>query len=238
MGPTLTRECSMPNSPQRSAGSARWVADRGSGPVTALMVMGILALIFAIGITALFAAAGDERSAAQHAADAAALAGARGVLDDAPLALSVGFATPAEVPLLMGGGVCVQTGRVEAFRLAQANNATLTTYCYNVYTDTVRAEVRMNDSNVAETRATAAAEAVTTFSPASCALDPAFTPPSADPSPPDGDGGGDVPAAPPVPTFLECGFQNLRILFRMPQARFFFVDLAADLEDREPRLTA
>ena len=73
-------------------------ADRGSGPITALMVMAILALVFTIGITALFAAAADERSSAMHAADAAALAGARGVLDDAPAALSPGFTTPAEIP--------------------------------------------------------------------------------------------------------------------------------------------
>ena len=219
---------------------ARRTADRGSGPVTALMVMAILALVFTIGITALFAAAADERSTAMHAADAAALAGARGVLDDAPAALSPGFTTPAEIPMLLGGGVCVQTGRVEAFRLAAANNATLTSYCYNVFTDTVRVAVRMNVSNVGDGVATAAAEAVTSFQPASCVLASDFTPPPDDPPveepPPD-----EEPTPPPDPdpihTTIDCGFGGLAVIFRFPEERFYFVDLARALDDRDPRLT-
>ena len=76
------------------------IADRG--PVTALMVMAILALVFTIGITALFAAAADESSSAMHAADAAALAGARGVLDDAPAALQSGLHHPGRDPAAAG----------------------------------------------------------------------------------------------------------------------------------------
>ena len=214
-------------------------AERGSGPVTALMVMAILALVFTIGITALFAAAADERSSAMHAADAAALAGARGVLDDAPAALSPGFTTPAEIPLLLGGGVCVQTGRVDAFRLAAANNATLTSYCYNVFTDTVRVTVRMNESNVGDGVATAAAEAVTSFQPASCVLDSDFTPPPDDP-PDDEPPPVDEPPPPdpdPIDTTIDCGFGGLAVIFRFPEERFYFVDLARALDDRDPRLT-
>jgi hypothetical protein len=208
-------------------------ADRGSGPITALMVMAILALVFTIGITALFAAAGDERSSAEHAADAAALAGARGVLDDAPTALSPGFTTPTEIPLLLGGGVCVQTGRVEAFRLATENNATLTSYCYNVFTDTVRVTVAMKTSNVGDGVATAAAEAVTSFQPASCVLDPDFTSPSSTPS--------SEPTPPPNPnpiaTSVDCGFGGLAVIFRYPEERFYFIDLARELDARDPRLS-
>jgi hypothetical protein len=174
------------------------------------MVMGILALVFTIGITALFAAASDERSTAQHAADAAALAGARGILDEAPTATAAGFTTPDEIPLLFGGGVCVQTGRVEAFRLAQANHAILTSYCYNVWTDTVRASVRLTDSNVAETRATAAAESTTTFQPADCALVSTST--------------------------LACGGRTLAVQHVPSPSRFLFVALVAELADRDPRL--
>ena len=219
---------------------ARPAADRGSGPVTALMVMAILALVFTIGITALFAAAGDERSSAMHAADAAALAGARGVLDDAPAALSPGFTTPAEIPVLLGGGVCVQTGRVEAFRLAAANNAALTSYCYNVFTDTVRVTVSMNVSNVGEGVATAAAEAVTTFQPASCVLDSDFTMPPEDPpgeEPPPGPEPRPPPDPDPIDTAIDCGFGGLTVIFRFPEERFYFVDLAPALDAREPRLT-
>jgi hypothetical protein len=219
---------------------ARRTADRGSGPVTALMVMAILALVFTIGITALFAAAADERSTAMHAADAAALAGARGVLDDAPAALSPGFTTPPEIPILLGGGVCVQTGRVEAFRLAAANNATLTSYCYNVFTDTVRVAVRMNAYNVGEGPATASAEAATTFHAASCVLDPDFTPPPDDPpdeDPPPDDEPTPAPDPEPIDTTIDCGFGGLAVIFRFPQARFFFVDLGRALDARDPRLT-
>lgn len=218
---------------------ARRTADRGSGPVTALMVMAILALVFTIGITALFAAASDERSSALHAADAAALAGARGVLDDDPAALSPGFTTPAEIPALLGGGVCVQTGRVEAFRLAAANDAALTSYCYNVFTDTVRVTVRMNESNVGDGVATAAAEAVTSFQPASCVLDSDFTPPPDDP-PDDEPPPVDEPPPPdpdPIDTTIDCGFGGLAVIFRFPEERFYFVDLAHALDDRDPRLT-
>ena len=48
--------------------------ERGSGPVTALLVLGALALVFAMGVTMVGTVAGDESSSAQHAADAAALA--------------------------------------------------------------------------------------------------------------------------------------------------------------------
>lgn len=230
----------------------RWVtrraAERGSGPVTALMVMAILALVFTIGITALFAAAGDERSSAMHAADAAALAGARGVLDDAPQAMQPGFLTVAEIPLLLGGGVCLQTGRVDAFRLAQANNATLTSYCYNVYTDTVRTEVRMNENNVGNGPATASAEAASTFQAASCVIDPDFELPEDEEEPPEATpppgGPTPTPTAPPPPpipddieTTIDCGIVGLSIIYRFPENRFFFLNLAAELDDRDPRLT-
>ena len=220
----------------------RRAAERGSGPVTALMGLAILALIFTIGITSIFAAAGDERSSAMHAADAAALAGARAVLDDAPRAMTPGFLTPAEIPLLLGGGVCVQTGRVEAFRLAAANNATLTSYCYNVWTDTVRVEVRMNEHNVGAGPATASAEAATTFQAASCVIDPDFELPDEEESeepPPDDDDATSSPPPPPddLETTIDCGFGDLTIIYRYPENRFFFVNLAAELEDRKPRLT-
>lgn len=224
-------------------------ADRGSGPVTALMVMGILALVFAIGLTALFAAAGAERSTAQHAADAAALAGAQGVLDDAPAALAPGFVTPADIPLLLGGSVCAQTGRVEAFRLAQANHASLTSYCYDVFADTVRVSVRLDDSTVADTRASADAEAATTFEAGRCALDPGFrvpeepdpapepAPEEEDPAPEEAEAAPPQPPA-PVSTTLDCGFGPLAVIFRPALARFFFLDLEAQLADLRPRLTA
>jgi hypothetical protein len=229
----------------------RRAAERGSGPVTALMVMAILALIFTIGITALFAAASDERSSAMHAADAAALAGARGILDQAPQDMAPGFLNPGtDIPLLLGGSACVQTGRgrVQAAQLAQANNATLTSYCYNVWTDVVRVTVRMNDHNVGNGPATASAEAATTFQAASCVIDPDFELPEEEEeeeppeeTPPPGEEESTPPPPPPPPadveTTMDCGFGDLTIIYRYPENRFFFVNLAAELEDQDPRLT-
>jgi hypothetical protein len=58
--------------------------DAGATPVTVVIGIGILVALFAGVITTLGAVAANESSGAQHAADAAALGGARGVLDDLP----------------------------------------------------------------------------------------------------------------------------------------------------------
>jgi hypothetical protein len=218
----------------RKAGS-----DRGSGPVTALLIMGVLALVLAIGITAGLSAAGEERSGAQHAADAAALAGAQSILDDAPDDLAPGFLRVSDIPVQLGGGVCSQNGRAEATRLAQANDATLTTYCYDVWNDTVSTSVRLDETHVGDTKATADAEAETGFAPAECRLASAFEPPDEPIAPPDDDD--DAPPPPPPPatmdTTIDCGFGDLSVTFRTATSRFTFTDLAEELEDLDPRLT-
>lgn len=196
-------------------------ADRGSGPVTAIMMVAFLALLAGIGITAALAAAGDERSSADHAADAAALAGARGILDDAPLTLTPGFTVPSEIPVMLGGAGCVGTGQVDAYRLAKANGASLTGYCYNVFTDTVTVSVRMDAKKVSADGATASAEASTRFDPTSCTLPPGF-----------------VPGPGALATDLTCGGEDYPVLYDVALSRFHFVGLALELADLEPRLTA
>jgi hypothetical protein len=139
----------------------------------------------------------------------------------------------------------VPSGQVDAFRLAQANGATLTSYCYNVWTDVVRVTVRMNDHNVGDGPATASAEAATTFQAASCEIDPDFALPEEEdpPTPPPGDDEPTPSPTPPPPppedlkTTVDCGFGDLDVIFRYPEERFFFLGLAAELEDRDPRLT-
>jgi hypothetical protein len=221
-------------------------SDRGSGPVTALLIMGVLALVLAIGITAGLSAAGEERSGAQHAADAAALAGAQSILDDAPDDLAPGFLRVSDIPAQLGGGVCSQNGRAEATRLAGANDATLTSYCYDVWSDTVSTSVRLDESHVGDTKAIADAEAVTGFAPAECRLASAFEPPEEPSTPPEDDDDAeeeddDPPPPPPPPatvnTTVDCGFGDLPVVFRTATSRFTFTDLAAALEDLDPRLT-
>ena len=146
--------------------------DAGSGPVTAILVVAILALLVGAGFAASGAAAGDEAASANHAADAAALGGAQGVLDNLPASLNPGFEDVDDIADLLGGGTCVQAGRAKAAQLAAANGATLTSYCWNVFADRVTASVRMNRTNVAGPPTSADAEAASTFDASACTLDP------------------------------------------------------------------
>ena len=162
--------------------------DAGATPVTVVIGIGILVALFAGVITTMAAVASDESSNAQHAADAAALGGARGVLDDLPTDLLLGFTTPGDIPIMVGGGTCLQNGRSEADRLASANGADLTSYCYNVWAD----EVSVVGADAAPPRSpgdkvSAKAEAETTFTADECRLDPSFDEPSDEPDDPPAD---------------------------------------------------
>ncbi len=215
--------------------------DAGATPVTVVIGIGILVALFAGVITTMGAVASDESSNAQHAADAAALGGARGVLDDLPTDLVLGFTTPADIPLLVGGGTCLQNGSSEATRLASANGAALTSYCYNVWSDEVSVSVRMRSTAVAGEPTRAKAEAETTFTADECRLDPSFDEPSDEPDDPPGDDEDDDDPPPPPPgpmtTWIDCGIGRQVIEFRPLVGRFFFRQLADDVEDVDPRLT-
>jgi len=209
-------------------------SDRGSGPVTVVLILGVIALLMAVGLTGVLAAASEERSSAQHAADAAALAGAQGVVDKLGTSLAGGFEDPRDIAQLLGGGTCLQVGRSEASQLAAANGASLTSYCFNVFRDEVTTKVAMNATSVDST-SKARAEASTTFEASSCHLDPAFDRPSPSPSPTeddedDGDDDGDDDSDPPPPpkpqtTWVDCGFGHLDVTFNLADLRFHFSDL-------------
>lgn len=224
--------------------SARRRRDAGATPVTVVLGIGILVALFAGAITALAAVASNESSNAQHAADAAALGGARGVLDDLPDDLVLGFSTLTEIPGMVGGGTCLQNGRGRAGELAAANGAGLTSYCYNVWSDEVSVSVRMHSTAVAGEPTSAKAEAETTFSADECRLDPSFEEPSEEPADPpddDEDQADDEPPAPPpgpMTTWIDCGIGRQQIEFRPAVGRFFFLHLAEDVDDVDPRLTA
>lgn len=215
-------------------------SDSGAGPVTVFLVLGVLALVFAAGFTALGAVAGDESSTAQHAADAAALAGAQQVLDDLPDSVRPGFRQPDEIVGLLGGGRCAQAGRAAASRLAAANGASLTRYCWNVFGDTVSVSVTLDSTNVSGAPASADAEAATTFEATGCRFPDGFVaptrPPTSPPSP------GDEPPPPPPPgqpfsTTVDCGFGPVAVRYYPVPERFRFDDLGAALDDQRPRLT-
>lgn len=215
--------------------------DAGSGPVTAILVLAILALAFGAALAAAGAAAGDEASSANHAADAAALGGAQGVLDDLPDSLNPGFEKPSDIANLLGGGTCLQTGRPRAAELAAANGGTLTSYCWNVFADEVSASVRMNRTNVSGPPAKADAVAATTFDATACSLDPSFTQPTPSPSPTPTPGPGPTPPPgppPPVATWIDCGFGRLVVDSTSADGRFHFQQLSHIADDLKPRLTA
>lgn len=224
------------------ARSRRRRRDAGATPVTVVLGIGILVAIFAGAITTLAAVASNESSKAQHAADAAALGGARGVLDDLPDDLALGFLAPSAIPGMVGGGTCLQNGRGKASELATANGASVTSYCYNVWADEVSVSVRMSSTAVSGEPTTAKAEAETTFTADQCRLDPSFAEPSEEPDdPPGDDDDADDDPPPPAPgpmtTWIDCGIGRQQIEFRPSVGRFFFLQLADDVEDVDPRLT-
>lgn len=213
--------------------------DAGSGPVTAILVVAILALLVGAGFAASGAAAGDEAASANHAADAAALGGAQGVLDNLPASLNPGFEDVDEIGDLLGGGTCVQTGRAKAAQLAAANGATLTSYCWNVFADRVTASVRMNRTNVAGPPTSADAEAATTFEASACNLDPSFVKPTPSPSPTSTSSSSPTspPSTPaPIKTWVDCGFGPLEVHYS--GGKFHFERVGHIADDLEPRLTA
>lgn len=201
--------------------------ERGAGPVSVILILAFLALVFTAGVTATGTFASNESAGAQHAADAAALAGAGGVVDTIPTALAPGFLTTSEIPLLLGGGPCVQTGRLQATQLAIENDATITSYCYNVWTDEVTVHVRLNDTNTTSTHtAVAHATAATSFRANACELDPGFTPPTG------------KPKGTPPKTWVDCGFGRLTIVWNPTLERFQFLELPAIPAMLTPKLTA
>ena len=88
----------------------------------------------------------------------------------------------------------------------------------------------------------AKAEAETTFTADECRLDPSFDEPSDEPDDPPGDDedeDDDPPPPPPGPmtTWIDCGIGRQMVEFRPVVGRFFFQQLADDVEDVDPRLT-
>ena len=218
--------------------------EAGQSPVMAVLVLAAIAVVAGIFVTGRLAVATDDRGEASHGADAAALAGAKAVLEQIPSDVAPGFLLPSDVPLLLGGGRCLATGYPQATRLAEANGVRLTSYCYDAFTDEI--EVRVAGDDGAEAEATAA----TSFDAGSCRLDPGFRPPTPEPTPeptdPGDDGGDDGDATPPPPpppppasvrTTIDCGIANLVVTFNPVDSRFHFVGLEVALADVKPRLT-
>lgn len=200
--------------------------EAGFTPVLAVLVFAAFALAAGIVLTGQLALATSRGAQAQHGADAAALAGAQAVLDEIPTDVTPGFVVPSDIPELLGGGRCLQKGRVEATRLAGENGDTLTSYCYDAFRDEITADVSTGDG-----KARASATAATTFDAGSCELPTDFTPDKPTENP-------DKDADPsPQNTLIDCGITSLRVVYNPVDSRFHFVGLELALADVDPRLT-
>ncbi|QDP96623.1 hypothetical protein FOE78_12505 [Microlunatus elymi] len=226
-------------------------AERGSGPITAILIMGFLALVVAAGLVAVGTVARGEGSQAQTAADAAALAGAGRVLDDLPGRLTGGAFTGDDAlhDRVRQPG-CLNLGQVDAQQLAKSNGATLTSYCWDAFDDEVQVSVRLNHADRGRP-ATARATAETGFNADDCRIDGSFEapepPPPADDQDKSGDKGKDKgkdddkkPDKPkPVETTLDCGFGPVTVRYDPETKQFSFTNpyqLVDQLRNLKPRL--
>ncbi|MEZ0577367.1 pilus assembly protein TadG-related protein [Nocardioides sp. MH1] len=178
------------------------------GQVTTMLVIVVSATLLAVGLLGivLIGRAVDDKTKAQTAADAAALAGA-GVLSDA-LPNLVGLLNSLNDNLAAHVGC--DLGRESAEEYAAKNGATLTDYCFDLASGRVSASVRMNapvsdDVGPAE----ASAVASTGLDLSGCGFsDPQPPDETDDPEPTDEPTDGPPPPPPPPPdttTSFDCG---------------------------------
>lgn len=111
--------------------------ESGAAAMTLIVVVGILLLAFAMLFGVRISKATDEASGLQAAADAAALAGAQSIVDDAPGQIVSALVNGQQIPGSLG------QGRAEDF--ANRNDATLVSYGYSPSQDRVRVTVRSKD---------------------------------------------------------------------------------------------
>lgn len=200
----------------RASGDCGQVA---AGLIASAVLALMAVLVWVIVPTSL---ATDQRSRAQNAADAAALAGAQGVVEDledkltSPLPALVSLDEPSSLDRAFYG-VFTSTslfGRSSADRLAASNGAQVTSYSYDWSQDRVEVRVRINDrlEGGEQSQASAAAEVGMRFGRCHFVDLPTPTPtPTPSPSP-----SRSVASPEPSPTFepvdldLDCDGHDLR----------------------------
>ncbi|NPC95270.1 pilus assembly protein TadG-related protein [Nocardioides sp. zg-DK7169] len=216
--------------------------DEAGQITTALVIVVIVALVaVAVSGVALLARGVDEKTRAQSAADAAALAGAGALRELLPQLLAMVTSRDG-----LGGTAGCAFGQDRASTYAQKNEATLTDYCFDLVRGEVRASVRMNE-DVSDEVGPAVADAVATtgLDLSGCSWndedppEPTPTPtPTAAPSDGPSDGPTEDPGPPPPPpdigTTFSCGPLTARFVIDGETGRLSFVDL--ELDSLQPRL--
>lgn len=188
--------------------------------------------------------AADQRSRAQTAADAAALAAVGDVGGRFKALLAGGLSTEADLTRWLTCG----TGRDAAQVYASRNGADIAAYCYRHSLDRVVVEVKMQDALPNGGRAQARAAATMKLPLGRCRFDrrpplpPLPPPPSLPPLLP---GAPPLPALPPVsppplpdlPLVARCGSYELRFLLLGEEGLLSYV--GRDLDDLlKPRLVS
>jgi hypothetical protein len=201
--------------------SRRWRRPTGDDGqlTTGLMVLVSLGLLFVVMRVILpIGQAADQRTTAQTASDAAALAAAEQLKTDIPQVILTAVAQSqirADLPGLLQGVNC-GSGSGAAQNYAASNNADVVTYCYVPANDRIEVRVRSRDVATTGGRAESTAVAGLGVRLGNCYLtdDP---PPAPDPddddadpeNPPEDDDPDEPPPPPPPPpnvgTLLRCG---------------------------------
>jgi hypothetical protein len=219
-----------------------WVRRRGDdGQVISFLTVGMVLTLVAITVVLLvpLGRATDQREGAQTAGDAAALAGAQQVRNDAVDELLAGLARKEDLATSLTCG----TGAGQAADLATRNGARIVRYCYDVADDRVEVLVE-GVRNVQGTHVPARSVASVGARWGGCVWTDDPLPPPAPAPPPPGPPGPPAPPAPPAPppdrgTRVTCGAFTATFVVRGSDGRLLVQQSRAELEDRlRPRLVS
>lgn len=213
--------------------------------VTTFVVCAVLAAISVLLFLLIpIGGAADQRSRAQTAADAAALAAAGELGGRFQSLLARGLLTETDLTDWLRCG----SGRDAAQDYASRNGADVAAYCYRPGDDRVVVEVRMQDPLATGQRAQARAAATTKLPIGRCRFDrrpPLPSLPPLPPPPPPLPGAPPLPSLPPVsppplpdlPLLARCGSYELRFLLLGERGQLKYV--GGDLKDLlKPRLVS
>lgn len=198
---------------KRSPSAPADASEAGAAAMSLVVTAAILLLAFAVFVGVRMSKATDEASGLQAAADAAALAGAQSVVEDAPGQI---------VSALVNGQVIPgNLGQPEAADFASRNGATLATYEYIPVQDRIRVTVRSNDVLESGQReeASAAAKVGMPFTACDTTTEPDAPSPTTSSSPTPSPSGSSTssPSSPPpvedVSDTLECGGLVIPVLW-------------------------
>lgn len=210
------------------------------GQVTTALVIVVIVALVTLGMVGVFALARgvDEKTKAQSAADAAALAGASALTAELPGLLGLVGSKDDIFSLSVGCGL----GQDRASTYAGRNGATLTEYCFDLGADRVTARVEMTapvSEDVGPAKAGSVASTGLDLSDCSWNDDepePTPTPTPTPTEPPD-----DPPSPPPPPppppdigTTLSCGPFTAHFLIGGITGLLTLVDV--EIDELEPSL--